>query len=57
MGITPDRWQSKMLMLSKMKVIIIISIFEEDRVYTMTANLPYGPPVNIDNNYFQTFCK
>ena len=35
--------------------IIIISIFKEDNVFCMTANLPYGPPENKDNDYYQTF--
>ena len=26
-------------------IILIISIFREDNVFSMTANLPYGPPV------------
>ena len=29
-------------------VIIIISMFKEDNVFSMTANLPYGPPMNTD---------
>ena len=24
-------------------------------VFSMTANLPYGPPVNTDIDYYQTF--
>ena len=35
-------------------IIIIISIFKEDNVYSMTANLPYGPPVNTDIDYYRT---
>ena len=33
---------------------VIISIFKEDKVFSMTANLPYGPPVNTDIDYYQT---
>ena len=29
-------------------IIIIISIFKEDNVFSITASLPYGPPVNTD---------
>ena len=36
-------------------LIIIISIFKEDKVFSMTANLPHGPPVNTDIDYYQTF--
>ena len=25
---------------------VIISIFKEDNVFSMNANLPYGPPLN-----------
>ena len=38
-----------------MYVIIIISILKEDNVFSMTANLPYGPPVNTDIDHYQTF--
>ena len=34
---------------------IIISIFKEDNVFSMSANLPYGPPVNTDIDYFSDF--
>ena len=34
---------------------IIISIFKEDNVFSITASLPYGPPVNTDIGYYQTF--
>ena len=30
----------------------MISLFEEDNVFSMTANLPYGPPVNTDIDFF-----
>ena len=36
-------------------IIIIISIFKEDNVFSITASLPYGPPVNTDIDYYQTF--
>ena len=32
--------------------IIIISIFKEDNVLSMTANLPYGPQMNTDTDYY-----
>ena len=35
-------------------IIIIISIFKEDNVFSMTASLPYGPPMNTDIDYFRT---
>ena len=37
-------------------IIIIISIFKEDNVFSITASLPYGPPVNTDIDYYRTFC-
>ena len=36
-------------------IVIIISIFKEDNVFSMIASLPYGPPVNTDIDYYQTF--
>ena len=36
-------------------IIIIISIFKEDNVFSITASLPYGPPVNKDIDYYRTF--
>ena len=36
-------------------IIIIISIFREDNVFSIIASLPFGPPVNTDIDYFQTF--
>ena len=36
-------------------IIIIISIFKEDNVFSIIAILPYGPPVNTDIDYYQTF--
>ena len=35
-------------------IIIMISIFKEGNVLRMTANLPYGPPMNTDNDYYKT---
>ena len=39
----------------KQLIIIIISIFKEDNVFSIAASLPYGPPVNTDIDYYQTF--
>ena len=36
-------------------MIIIISLFKEDNVFSMIASLPYGPPVNTDIDYYRTF--
>ena len=36
-------------------IMIIISIFKEDNVFSITASLPYGPPVNTDIDYYRTF--
>ena len=36
-------------------IIMIISIFKEDSVFSITAILPYGPPVNTDIDCYQTF--
>ena len=36
-------------------IIIIISIFKEDNVFSIIASLPYGPPVNTDIDYHRTF--
>ena len=33
----------------------IISIFKEDNVFSITASLPYGTPVNTDIDYYRTF--
>ena len=44
-------------------ILIIISIFKEDNVFSISASLPYGPPVNTDIDYYRTsfffglFCK
>ena len=36
-------------------IIIIISIFKEDDIFSITASLPYGPPMNTDIDYYQIF--
>ena len=36
-------------------IIIIISIFNEDNVFSIIASLPYSPPVNTDIENYQTF--
>ena len=36
-------------------IIIIISIFKEDNVFSIIASLPYGPPVNTDIDYYRNF--
>ena len=38
-------------------IIIIISIFKEDYVFSIAASLPYGPPVNTDIDYYRTFFR
>ena len=35
-------------------IIIIISIFKEDNVFSIIASLPYGPPMNTDTDYYRT---
>ena len=30
-------------------------MFKEDKVFSIIANLPYGPPMNTDIDYYQTF--
>ena len=40
---------------SALIIIIVISIFKEDNVFSITASLPYGPPVNTDIDYYRTF--
>ena len=37
--------------------LIIISIFKEDKVFSIIANLPYGPPANTDIDYYQIFFR
>ena len=36
-------------------IIILISIFKEDNVFSIIASLPYGPPVNTDIDYYRNF--
>ena len=36
-------------------IIIMISIFKEDNVFSIIASIPYGPPVNTDIDYYRTF--
>ena len=38
-------------------IIILISIFKENYLSSMTANLPYGPPVNTDIDFYGTFLR
>ena len=33
-------------------IIIIISIFKEDNVFSIIASRPYCPPMNTDIDYF-----
>ena len=37
---------TKRILKSVMWKIIIISIFKEDNVFSISASLPYGPPIN-----------
>ena len=60
-------WQRKIARLNKaynntdnfnniiIIIITIISIFKEDNIFSIIARLPYGPPVNTDIDYYQTF--
>ena len=50
-----DDGVSKPTKVLQIIIIIIISIFKEDNVFSITASLPYGPPVNTDTDYYQTF--
>ena len=43
------------LLLTDVIIIIIISIFKEDNVFSIIASLPYGPPVNTDIDYYRYF--
>ena len=36
-------------------IIIIISIFKEDNVFSITDGFPYGPQVNTAIDYYRTF--
>ena len=44
-------WLNRIIIL----IIIIISKFKEDNVFSMIDSLPYGPPVNTDIDYYRTF--
>ena len=44
-----------MLLTDVIIIIIIISIFKEDNVFSIIASLPYGPPVNTYIDYYRTF--
>ena len=37
------------------KMMMMISIFKEDNIFSIIASLPYGPPLNTDIDYYQTF--
>ena len=36
-------------------IIVKIPLFREDNVFSLTVSLPYGSPVNLDTDYYQTF--
>ena len=36
-------------------IIMIISIFKEDNVFSIIASLPYGPSMNTYIDYYRTF--
>ena len=36
-------------------IIKIIFIFKEDNIFSIINSLPYGPPMNTDIDYYQTF--
>ena len=38
-------------------IIIVISVLKENNIFSMIASLPYGPPVNTDIDYYQTFFR
>ena len=44
-----------MAMSGQHSLIISIFIFKEDNVFSITASLPYGPPVNTVIDYYRTF--
>ena len=55
-GRTPARLvYYKLTMSEGSGELIIITIFKEDNIYSMTANLPLGPTMNTDTDYYQTF--
>ena len=45
-------WLNRIIILM---IIIIMSIFKEDNVFSMIDSLPYGPPVTTDIDYYRTF--
>ena len=42
-------------MFSIQLYVVIISIFKEDNVFSTTANLPYGSPMNTDSDIIRRF--
>ena len=36
-------------------IIIIISIFKDDNVFSIIASLSYGPSMNTDVDYYRTY--
>ena len=36
-------------------ILLIISIFKEDNIFSIIASLPYSPPVVTDIDYYRTF--
>ena len=47
--------QGKSVIIIIIMIIISESLFKEDNVFSITAILPYGPPVNTDIDYYRTF--
>ena len=45
----------KIVKVNELFIIHSMFIFKEDNVFSMTANLPYDPPVNIDIDYHRNF--
>ena len=56
-GILLDLAMVKNGLLQTIIIIIIISIFKEDNVFSIIASLPHGPPKNTDIDYYQTFFR
>ena len=52
-SVTPNNRRLSIIII----IIIIISIFKEDNVFSITASLPYGPPVNTDIDNYRTFFR
>ena len=52
-------WHSVFLPYNHFTLIIIIIIIKKmikgDIVFSMTSNLPYGPPMNTDTDQYRTF--